>query len=120
MIEHWRTRYVVDTKLGHSSQLSSPFEVIEFESERGKGMWAAVGVVRCSRFTVSVMHHWVTGMCCGVLGVGRGLGRRGGRRFCNPNLSDLLRPLEVMRWKADVIWLNHGYSGDRVYGRGTS
>ncbi len=38
MIEHRGTRYVVDPKLGHFRQLSSPFEVIEFDSERGKGM----------------------------------------------------------------------------------
>ena len=45
MIEHWGTRHVVGLKLGHLRQLSSPFEVIEFESERGKGMWAVVHYV---------------------------------------------------------------------------
>ena len=35
VIAHWGTRYVVDLKL-----LSNPFEVIEFELERGMGMWA--------------------------------------------------------------------------------
>ena len=39
MIEHWGTRYLGDLKLGHFRQQSSPFEVSEFESERGKGMW---------------------------------------------------------------------------------
>ena len=32
------TRYVVDLKLGQFRRLSSPFEVIEFDSEWGKGM----------------------------------------------------------------------------------
>ena len=42
-IEHWGTRYVVDLKRRHFRQLSSPFEVIEFGSERGKGMCVVVG-----------------------------------------------------------------------------
>ncbi len=44
VIEPWGTRYVVDLKLGHFMQLSSPFEVIEFELEWGKGKCGVVGV----------------------------------------------------------------------------
>ncbi len=32
------TDYVVDLKRGHFRRLSHPFEVIEFDSERGKGI----------------------------------------------------------------------------------
>ena len=32
-------------KVSHFRQLSRPFEVIEFESERGKGMGVVVGVM---------------------------------------------------------------------------
>ena len=32
-----------DRALGHFRQLSCPFEVIGFESERGKGMWGGWG-----------------------------------------------------------------------------
>ncbi len=60
-------------KLGHFRQLSSPFEVIEFESDRGKEMCGAVGVIRCSRCKVSVMHQRVAGVCCVVSRVGGGL-----------------------------------------------
>ena len=35
--------HIVDLKLGHVRQLSSPSEVIEFESKRRKGMCVAVG-----------------------------------------------------------------------------
>ena len=45
MIEHWGRRYVLDLKVGHFRQLSSPFEVIEFESERGKGIGVVVGMM---------------------------------------------------------------------------
>ncbi len=41
--EHWGTRYVVDLKLRHLWQLSSPYAVIEFDSERGMG----IGGERC-------------------------------------------------------------------------
>ena len=56
VIEHWGTRYLLDLKLRHFRRLSSPIE-IGFESEQGKGMCRVVGVVRCSRFTLSVIHH---------------------------------------------------------------
>ena len=48
VVEHWGTRYVEHLKSGHFRHLSSPFEVVEFESDRGKEMWARVGVVACS------------------------------------------------------------------------
>ena len=38
VIEHWGTQYMVTLKLGHVRQLSSPFEVIEFELGRGRVM----------------------------------------------------------------------------------
>ena len=45
VIEHWGKGHLVDLKLGHFRRLSSPGEVVEFESERGKEMCVAVGVV---------------------------------------------------------------------------
>ena len=42
---------MVDLKRGHFRQLSSPFEVIEFDSNRGKEMCAAVGDV------TTLSHH---------------------------------------------------------------
>ena len=81
LIEHWGTRYVVDTKLGHFRRLSSPFEVIEFESEWGKGMGGVVGVMYSS-YRVGVMHRGVTVGVCWVREGGWGGGA---------NLSDPLR-----------------------------
>ena len=57
MVRHGSTDYVVDLKRGHFRQLSSPFEVIEFESDRGQEMCAAVGVITCSCCKISVMFH---------------------------------------------------------------
>ncbi len=57
-------------------QLSSPFEVIEFESERGKGMWVTVRVwcVGCGRVAVeSVSGDW------DLVGEGEGDGGGGWR-----------------------------------------
>ena len=53
------TDYVVDLKRGHFRRVSSPFEVIEFESEPGQMMCATVGVITCSICKTSVMHHGV-------------------------------------------------------------
>ena len=51
-------------------------EMIEFDSERGKGMCVAVGVMTCSSCRVSMMHHGVVvGVCC--VRCGRGVGEKG-------------------------------------------
>ncbi len=46
VIDHWGTQYVVGLKLGHFRQLLCPFEVIEFESDRGRGRGPAIPVRR--------------------------------------------------------------------------
>ncbi len=52
-------------KLGHFRQQSSPFEVIEFDSDRGKEMCGVVGVMACSRCRGSVLRRGVeVGVCC--------------------------------------------------------
>ena len=48
-------KYVVDLKLGHFRELSSPYEAIEFGSERGRELCAAVGVVRCNLCGMAVI-----------------------------------------------------------------
>ena len=48
-------KYVVDLKLGHFRELSSPYEAIEFGSERGRQLCAAVGVVRCNLCGMAIM-----------------------------------------------------------------
>ena len=59
------TDYVVDLNRGHFRRLSSPFEVVEFESEPGRSMCPAIGVITCSICKVSVMHHGVRlGLYC--------------------------------------------------------
>ena len=79
VVEHWGTRYVVDLKVGHFGQLSSPFEVIRFGADWGKGMCVAVGVVRCSSCGICVVHNGV-GVCCVRCGKGgRGEGAARGR-----------------------------------------
>ena len=43
-------RYVVDLKRSLFRELSSPYEAIEFGSERGRQLCAAAGVVTCNVF----------------------------------------------------------------------
>ena len=65
IIKSGDTDYVVDLKRGHFRRPLSPFEVVEFESEPGRSMCAAVGAITCSICKVRVMHHGVPlGLYC--------------------------------------------------------
>jgi len=48
-------KYVVDMKRGHFRELSSPYDAIEFGSERGRELCAAAGVVVCRGCGMAVM-----------------------------------------------------------------
>ncbi len=49
IVEKDGMRLVVDLTRRHFRKLTSPFEVIEFDSEQGEEICRAVGVVNCGR-----------------------------------------------------------------------
>jgi len=53
IIEQSGTRYVVDLEMGHFRQLTSPYEGLSFESERGQELATAAGVRTCRRCETS-------------------------------------------------------------------
>ena len=52
-IEQHGVRCLVDLKTGHFRQLVSPYEALEFGSERGRELAAAAGVRTCHRCATS-------------------------------------------------------------------
>ena len=47
MIEVHGSKYVIDLKLGHFRELASPYEAIAFDSDRGRELCVAIGLVSC-------------------------------------------------------------------------
>lgn len=55
VLEQGVARYIVDLKLQHFRQLSSPYEAIEFESQQGRELCTAAGIVTCCQCESSAM-----------------------------------------------------------------
>ncbi len=55
IVEKQDLKYVVDLKLRHFRKLTSPYEVIEFDSEQGQELCGAMGIVTCDGCRSSVL-----------------------------------------------------------------
>ena len=65
MIEVHGAKYVIDLKLGHFRELAAPYATIDFVSEKGRDLSAAVGIVTCRQCgTSTITAEKRTGLRC--------------------------------------------------------